>query len=88
MTRTPVLTTVDLQASYKLKMGGHRAITLLADAFNLFNAQRVTMYDQWSEFSFQVPNPDFGKPITQVLSGHPPQFQTPFQMRLGLRLAF
>ncbi len=43
------------------------------------------MYDQWTELSFQVPNPDFGKPITQVLPGHPPQFQAPFQMRLGAR---
>jgi hypothetical protein len=46
------------------------------------------MYNQWTELSFQVPNPDDGKPTTQVLPGFPPQFQTPFQMRLGLRLTF
>ena len=87
-TRTPVLTDVDLQASYKLALGGRRSLTMLADAFNVFNSQRPLTYDQWTELSFQVPNPDFGLPITQVLSGHPPQFQTPFEMRLGVRLSF
>jgi hypothetical protein len=48
----------------------------------------VLMYDQWTELSFQVPNPDFGKPITQVLPGHPPEFQAPFQMRVGARFSF
>jgi hypothetical protein len=87
-TRTPVLTDTDLHASYKLNLGRAKSLTLLADAFNLFNTQTVQMYDQWTELSFQVPNPDFGKPITQVLPGHPPQFQAPFQMRLGARLSF
>jgi hypothetical protein len=87
-TRTPVVTDVDLQASYKLNLGGRRALTLVADAFNLFNSQTVLMNDQWTELSFQVPNPDIGKPITQVLPGHPPQFQTPFQLRVGARLSF
>jgi len=87
-TRTPVLTDTDLQASYKMNLGRGKALTLLADAFNLFNAQTVLMYDQWTELSFQVPNPDFGKPITQVLPGHPPQFQAPFQMRVGARFSF
>jgi carboxypeptidase family protein/TonB-dependent receptor-like protein len=86
-TRTPVLTDTDLHASYKLNMG-RRSLTLLADAFNLFNEQTVLMYDQWTELSFQVPNPDFGKPITQVLQGHPPEFQAPFQMRVGARFSF
>jgi hypothetical protein len=87
-TRTPVLTDTDLHASYTLNAGRARTLTLLADAFNLFNAQTVLMYDQWTELSFQVPNPDFGKPITQVLPGHPPQFQAPFQMRVGARFSF
>jgi outer membrane receptor protein involved in Fe transport len=87
-TRTPFQSLVNLQASYSLKLGGNRAITLLADAFNLFNSQTVMMYDQWTELHFQVPNPDFGAPITQVLPGAPPQFQTPFQLRLGARFSF
>ncbi len=87
-TRTPVLTDTDLHASYTLNAGRARTLTLLADAFNLFNTQTVLMYDQWTELSFQVPNHDFGKPITQVLPGHPTQFQAPFQMRVGMRFSF
>jgi len=45
-------------------------------------------YDQWTELSFGVPNPDFGKPETQVLAGHPPQFSAPIPIRLGARLKF
>ena len=33
---------VDLQASYALKLGGNRRLTLLADAFNLFNIRRAS----------------------------------------------
>jgi outer membrane receptor protein involved in Fe transport len=87
-TRTPFQRLVDLQASYSLKLGGNRAVTFLADAFNLFNSNTVLMYDQWTELHFQVPNPDFGAPITQVLAGAPPQFQAPRQLRVGARFSF
>ena len=46
------------------------------------------MSDAWTELSFQSPNPDIGKPISQVFGGAPPQFQAPRQIRFGLRLAF
>jgi outer membrane receptor protein involved in Fe transport len=87
-TRTPFLSQVDLQAAYDLKLGKTLKVTLLANAFNLFNTHSVIAYDQWTELSFGVPNPDFGKPETQVLLGHPPQFQAPFAIRLGARLKF
>ena len=87
-TRTPFLTTVDLQASYRLALGKTRAITLVADLFNLFNEQKVTGYDQWTQLGFQVANPDFGLSVTELLSGRPPQFQAPFEMRVGARLTF
>jgi hypothetical protein len=87
-TRTPLLTDADLHASYKLGMRGSKSLTLLADVFNLFNTHTVLMYDQWTELSFQVPNPDFGKPETQVLPGHPTEFQSPLQMRVGARFSF
>jgi len=87
-TRTPFLTTVDLQASYRLALGKTRAITLVADLFNLFNERKVTGYDQWTQLGFQVANPDFGLPVTELLSGRPPQFQAPFEMRVGARLTF
>jgi outer membrane receptor protein involved in Fe transport len=86
--RTPVQSTVDLQAAYDLKFGGARKITLLADVFNLFNTETVLMYDQWTQLTGPVSNPDFGAPITQVLAGAPPQFQTPRQVRVGARFTF
>jgi outer membrane receptor protein involved in Fe transport len=88
MTRTPFQKHVDLQASYRLGLGGNRNVTLLADVFNLFDTQTVTMYDQWMELTGPVPNPDFGAPVTQVLAGAPPQFQPPRQVRLGARWSF
>jgi len=87
-TRTPFLTQFNVQASYDVKIGKTAKVTFLANAFNLVNTQTVLAYDQWTELSFGVPNPDFGKPETQVLAGHPPQFQAPFAMTLGARLRF
>jgi outer membrane receptor protein involved in Fe transport len=86
--RTPFESEVSAQASYKLNLGGSRSLTLLADVFNLFDSQTVLMYDQWTQLTGPVPNPDFGAPITQVLAGAPPQFQTPRQIRLGARFSF
>jgi hypothetical protein len=88
-TRTPFQRDVDLQASYAIPLGGSaRKITLLADVFNLFNSKTVLMYDQWTQLTGPSTNPDFGAPITQVLSGAPPQFQAPLQVRLGARISF
>ncbi|PYR02873.1 MAG: hypothetical protein DMF97_03380 [Acidobacteria bacterium] len=85
-TRSPFENQLDVQASYSLNLGGVRKVTFLADIFNLFNTRRATDYDTWSELSFDTPNPDFGKPISQVVSG--PQFQAPRQIRVGARFAF
>jgi hypothetical protein len=87
-TRTPWLTSLDAQASYALKLGGVRQVTLLADVFNLLNTQTVLLYDYWTQIDSSTPNPDFGKPISQLFGGAPPQFQTPRQIRFGLRFAF
>jgi len=46
------------------------------------------MYDYWTQIDASTPNPDFGKPISQVFGGAPPQFQTPRQIRFGVRFAF
>jgi hypothetical protein len=88
MTRSPFESQVDLQASYVWKIAGRRQVTFLADVFNLFNQRRVMDYDQWTELAFGSPNPDFGKPVSQVFAGAPPQFQTPIQVRIGARFAF
>jgi outer membrane receptor protein involved in Fe transport len=87
-TRTPFQTDFNAQLSYVIKLEGSRNVTLLADVFNLFDTQTVLMYDQWTQLTGPAPNPDFGAPITQVLAGAPPQFQTPRQIRLGARLSF
>jgi outer membrane receptor protein involved in Fe transport len=87
-TRTPFQNLVSLQASYQVKLNGARNITVLADVFNLFDTQTVLMYDQWTQLTGPADNPDFGKPVTQVLGGAPPQFQTPRQIRFGIRFNF
>lgn len=84
--RTPFETQVDLHADYSLNFGGRR-LTLLADAFNLFNIRRVTDYNAATAFpDFSTRNPDFGTPTSANVSGQ--MYQTPFQLRLGARFAF
>lgn len=84
--RTPFEFQVDAQASYAIRFGETRRITLLADAFNLFNLKRTIDYDAWTELSPGVPNPDIGSPISQLIGG--PQFQLPFALRVGARFEF
>jgi len=88
-TRTPVQSQVDFQAAYLLKVGGGRQVSLMADIFNLFNQQIVLDYDNYTDLSFGAPpNPDMGKPISNLFAGAPPQFQTPRQIRFGVRFEF
>jgi len=47
--------------------------------FNLFNTQTVTDYDDFTESSFTVANPDFGRRIG---------FQNPIAVRFGARFEF
>jgi hypothetical protein len=83
-TRTPVTYDVNLHTDYAVRLGGARRVVLLADMFNLFNAQRATGYDTDTESSFGALNPDFGEPVIVRI----PQFQTPFQIRFGARFEF
>jgi hypothetical protein len=86
-TRTPFEYQVDLQASYSLGLANNRRVTLIADAFNLFNLRRTIDYNAAVEFpSFGVPNPDFGTATSANLAGQ--MFQTPFQLRVGARFEF
>jgi outer membrane receptor protein involved in Fe transport len=87
MERTPFESQVDLQASWSRSFGG-RKVTFMADAFNLFNQQRITGYDQDVQLNAGAPNPDFGKPVNSLLSGTPPQFQAPRNLRVGVRFEF
>jgi hypothetical protein len=86
-TRTPFESQVDLQASYLVRLGGARSVTLLADVFNVFNQHGTLGYDTWTSLSFgSGPNPDFGSPISQITPG--PQIQAPIQVRIGARFSF
>lgn len=77
-TRTPMESALDFHADYALQFGGQR-LTLLADIFNLTDMQKAVNYDHYTQSSFPVSNPDFGKIW---------RYQTPRQIRLGLRFAF
>jgi hypothetical protein len=81
--RTPMETTFDLHADWTVKFGERRVI-LAADAFNLFDRQEPTNYDSYTELAFQVPNSNFGQPIS-VGGGRFTSFQTPRQIRVGAR---
>jgi len=86
-TRAPFLYDTSLHADYGIKLGAdRRRVVLIADVFNLFNTQRITDYNNFTELSFGVPNPDFGQPYSAVLGI--PAYQTPRQVRLGARIEF
>ena len=84
-TRTPFEYNTDMHADYAFKFGGQRLV-VLADIFNLFNLERIRGYDNFDELALGVANPDFGKPVSEVVSG--PQFQAPRQIRFGARFEF
>jgi hypothetical protein len=88
MKRTPFESQFDIQASYAVRMAGERRVTFLADVFNLFNQRRVTSYSQNTQQDNNVTDPDFGKPISTIFAGNPPQFQAPLNMRVGIRFEF
>ena len=77
--RTPWLNSVDLHADYQLPIGGERRVLLLADVFNVFNQREPIDYDNYTESTFTVLNPDFGRVI---------EYQDPIQARIGLRFEF
>lgn len=83
-TRTPFLYSTAVHADYALPFGGGQRAVLVADVFNLFNAQRALDYDPDTQTSFPVLNPDFGQPSRLNLA----QLQTPRQIRFGVRYEF
>jgi len=87
-TRTPFESQVDLQASYAFRLAGTRRLSLVADLFNVFNERLIRGYDQDVQIDASTTNPDFGKPVNSELSGTPPQYQAPFNMRVGVKFEF
>jgi carboxypeptidase family protein/TonB-dependent receptor-like protein len=82
--RTPVDVAVDLHADYAFQLGTARRVTVLADIFNLFNRRTALNYDNWSEITFGIANPNFGQP---TLGGgfHTNGYQAPMSFRFGAR---
>jgi len=77
---------IDAHLDYTIKLGNQRVV-LLADAFNLFNTQKPLDYQNITETTTGVLNPDFGYP--KQGGGAPDAYTTsyhaPFQLRLGAR---
>ena len=76
--RAPIESEINVHADYGFRFNGRRLV-LLADVFNLFDRQSELEYDDWTEISFGSANPDFGRILA---------YQTPRQIRLGLRYEF
>jgi len=88
MDRSPYESQLDLQAAYAIKVGATRKVTFVADIFNLFNERRTLSYDQNTQLIYPQANPDLGNPVNSLLSGTPPQFQAPRNVRVGVRFEF
>ena len=75
---------LDGHVDYAFKLGGSRRLVLGIDALNLTNHLGVLDYDNFTETTFGVINPDFGQPVTSSV----PQIQTPRQIRFAMRFEF
>jgi len=82
--RSPAEVILDLHLEYAFKLGGTRRLALLADVFNLLNRRDPITYDTYTESSFGVPNPDFGK-AAAFGGAQQTAFETPRQILLGAR---
>jgi hypothetical protein len=83
-TRTKFEFVVDVRVDYTFKIAKQQRLILSADVFNLLNSQNPTAYDAFHDTAFGVANPNFGQPVNggaAVL----PSYQTPRQVRLGVR---
>ncbi|MPZ18508.1 MAG: TonB-dependent receptor plug domain-containing protein [Luteitalea sp.] len=76
--RSPVVADMGVHADYGLRFGA-MGITLSVDAFNLFDLQNALDYDNYTEIGPGTLNPDFGSVLA---------YQTPRQVRLGVRFTF
>ncbi|MBZ5588998.1 MAG: TonB-dependent receptor [Acidobacteriia bacterium] len=74
--RMPWVWSLDLHADYAFRIRQGRLL-LSVDVANVFNRQAVTGYDQDTDRSSGLDNPDFGKRTS---------YQDPRQVRLGIRL--
>jgi hypothetical protein len=83
--RTTFEFVVDARVDYTFKVAKQQRLILSADVFNLLNSQNPTAYDAFHDTAFGVANPNFGQPVTPGWIGALSSYQTPRQVRLGLR---
>jgi hypothetical protein len=77
---------LDLHVDYAFDFGGRR-LTVLADAFNLFNRRAATDYDNFYETTVGTLNPNFGYAANGGNSSTA-SYQAPFSLRFGARFDF
>jgi len=82
--RTKSDTALDAHADYAIKINDKQKVVLMADAFNLFNRQTSTNFDNYRDRSFQVANPNLGLAVNGGNSVTP-SYQAPRAIRLGAR---
>jgi hypothetical protein len=70
---------LDIHVDYRINVGENSAITLIGDLFNTFNQQASLRYNQATDLSFQVSDPDFGRTL---------EYAAPFRLRFGARFEF
>ncbi len=77
--RTPTDLRIDLHVDYPVKISERVKMGFIGDIFNITNTQTLRLINQFSESTFQQPNPDFKQPIS---------WYNPISLRLGLKLSF
>jgi Carboxypeptidase regulatory-like domain/TonB-dependent Receptor Plug Domain len=87
-TRAPALVTFDMHLDYTMRVGKNQRFILSGDAFNLFDNQDPASYDNYTQSSFPVANPNFGLPILAGIGGNPPSYNLPRSIRFGARFEF
>lgn len=70
---------LDLHVDYRINVGETSSVTLIGDLFNTFNQQAVLRYNQFTDLSFQVSDPDYGRSR---------EYAVPFRLRFGARFEF
>jgi len=76
---TPTDFRLDLHFDYPIRLSERAKIGLVADIFNVTNTQTLMIINQFSESSYQQPNPDFKEPTS---------WYNPISFRMGLKITF
>jgi hypothetical protein len=88
--RSETYTRFDFHADYPIKFSGKSKMTLSADAFNLFDSQKVRETDQLRESTVGQNNPDFSQP--GFTPGFGPRvlrsYYPPRSLRFGVKFDF